>query len=223
MITHGSMSFWVNYHAFARYCQKSGGKALLPSGSSFRLELPLMFFLEEVGSFAETQRAYQRFVNDFGPDDFNSLKRFALKGLEKANISELLALMRFGVYDATLFKNILPTLKILSGRVTFNERAQLAKTMHKVWENYFVIHEPQDLAFEMASIFYTLGFYQDSLAFFKHSIQEFGYSPDAYFNSALCYYQLREDTLFLRTVKAAKQAYPDFEKFAELDWLDLSA
>ncbi|MEL6255530.1 MAG: SAM-dependent methyltransferase [Bacteroidota bacterium] len=223
MVTHGSMSFWVNYHAFASYCKKIGGKALLPTGSSFRLELPLMLFLEEGDSFVETQVAYQRFVNDFGPDDFNSLKRFSLKGLEKANISELLALMRFGVYDSTLFKNILPTLKILSGRVTFNERAHLARTMHKVWENYFIIHEPQDLAFEMASIFYTLGFYQDSLVFFKYSIQEFGYSPDTYFNSALCYYQLREDKLFLKTVKAAKQAYPEFEKFSELDRLDLSA
>jgi len=223
MATHGSMSFWVNYHAFASYCQKVGGKALLPTGSSFRLELPLMLFVEDWDSFTETQLAYQRFVNDFGPDDFNSLRRYALKGLNTANISELLALMRFGVYDATLFKNILPTLKILSGRVTFNERAHLARTMHKVWENYFEIHEPQDLAFEMASIFYSLGFYKDSLVFFKRSIQEFGYTADTYFNSALCYYQLREDQLFLKTVKAAKKAYPDFAKFAELDRLDLSA
>lgn len=223
MATHGSISFWVNYHAFATYCQKMGGKALLPTGSSFRLELPLLLFVEEGDSFVETQLAYQRFVNDFGPDDFNSLRRYALKGLEKANISELLALMRFGVYDATLFKNILPTLKILSGRVTFNERAHLARTMHKVWENYFEIHEPQDLAFEMASIFYSLGFYKDSLVFFKRSIQEFGYTADTYFNSALCYYQLREDQLFLKTVKEAKHAYPDFAKFAELDRLDLSA
>ncbi|MEM6805169.1 MAG: hypothetical protein AAF696_27480, partial [Bacteroidota bacterium] len=223
MVTHGSMSFWVNYHAYALYCQKSGGKAYLPTGSSFRLELPLMFFLDHWESYPETASAYQRFVNDYGPDDFNSLRRFILRGLDKAKITELMALLRLGFYDATLFKNLLPTLKILSGRVTFNERAHLAESMHKVWDNYFVIHEPEDLAFEMASIFYGLGFYLDSLTFFQHSVALYGHTPDTFFNSALCYYQLREDEKFIETVKEAKIAFPNFEKFDELNKLDLSA
>ena len=40
---------------------------------------------------------------------------------------------------------------------------------------------------------------------------------------ALCYYQLREDSLFLKTLTEAKLSFPAFKKFAHLDILDLEA
>ena len=74
IITHGSFSLWVNYHALGQFCKKKGGKALFPAYSTFHLELGCLFFLPESDSYQHTNAAYQRFVNNFGPDDFNSIK-----------------------------------------------------------------------------------------------------------------------------------------------------
>jgi hypothetical protein len=44
-----------------------------------------------------------------------------------------------------------------------------------------------------------------------------------YYNRALCYYQLREDTLFLTTLNEAKRQFPNFKNNAHLETLDLGA
>jgi hypothetical protein len=45
IITHGSFSLWVNYHALGTYCKKQGGKVLFPgfSNFSFRNRLHVVF------------------------------------------------------------------------------------------------------------------------------------------------------------------------------------
>ncbi|MBK8626857.1 MAG: hypothetical protein IPN86_15210 [Saprospiraceae bacterium] len=51
----------------------------------------------------------------------------------------------------------------------------------------------------------------------------YGNVADVYYNKILCYYQLRKDDLFTSTLREAKLAFPDFEKYAHLDQLDLAA
>jgi len=77
IITHGSFSIWVNYHAYRWFCEKQGGRGLFPAFSNFYLELACLMLVPAPGSYTETQNAYRRFVDDFGPDDFNGFKRFA--------------------------------------------------------------------------------------------------------------------------------------------------
>ncbi|MEZ4883135.1 MAG: SAM-dependent methyltransferase [Chitinophagales bacterium] len=222
MITHGSMSFSVNYHAFAAYCKKQGGKALFPSFSTFELELGCLFFLPETETYTETQAAYQRVVDDYGPDDFHGHKKFMYKHIKNINLPELIGMLRLAAYDSTLFRNVLPRLKKLSTQLTFNERTRLAQTMRQTWDMYFTGIEPDDLAFEIAGIFYQLGFYEDALTYFEYSVELFGYTADGYYNKALCYYQLRKDMLFKRTVLEAKLHFAE-ENFDFLDNLDLKA
>jgi len=178
MITHGSLSFWVNYHALGAYCEKHHGKALFPTYASLHLELACLFFLPE-------------------PDT--------------------------GAYDSTMFRNLLPHIKNLSKRITVNDRTRLAQTMHRVWEMYFTLNEDYDMAFDIGGVFYSLGYYKEALNYFAHSVKQFGEKPDIFYNSALCYYHLRQDDLFLKTVTEAKAAFPNYENFAHLDKLDLTA
>ncbi len=156
MITHGSMSFWVNYHAFDLYCQAQGGSSLLPSYSNISVELNCLLLLPESESYTETHIAYKCFVNNFGPDDFNVLKNFAYKQIAHMTLLELLALLRLSAYDSTMFINVLPRLKQITHRISFNDRARLAETMHKTWETYFTLKETEDLAYEIGGMFYAL-------------------------------------------------------------------
>ena len=223
IVTHGSFSLWVNYHALGRYCEKQGGKALFPSFSTFHLEIACLLFSEEAESYQYTNAAYQRFVNDYGPDDFNSLKKIGYNNVSKLMLIDLIALIRMGAYDSTFFVKLFPRLKQVSHSISTNQRNRLAQTIHQVWDLYFNINEPIDLAYELGGFFYDLGFYEEALQYFQYSINESGQKPDIYYNQVLCYFQLRKDVLFTQTLKEAKLAFPESTLFEHLDTLDLAA
>ncbi len=223
MIKHGSFSFWVNYHALGSYCKKHGGVAMFPEYSNFHLDLGALLFLPEPETYSETKIAYEHFVNDFGPDDNNSIKLFAYRNIAKMNTKEIIAWLRLSGYDSTLFKNILPLIKQLIRQISVNERTRLAQTMHRIWDGYFTLDEEFDMAFEIGGMMYALGYYQEALDYFAFSIKQFGEKADIYYNKALCHYHLHQDDLFLKIVKEAKAAFPDYENFKQLDKLDLAA
>ncbi|MCB0650029.1 MAG: SAM-dependent methyltransferase [Saprospiraceae bacterium] len=223
IITHGSFSVWVNYHALGAFCKKQGGNAMFPAFASLYLQLGCLQFLPDGETYRETGAAYQRFVNDFGPDDLNGLKRFTYQNFRQMNLMELIAILRLFGYDSTIFKNLLPWLKKICKQVTFNERTRLAQTMHQTWEMYFTIYESFDLAYEIGGIFYDLGFYGDALLYFGHSAKLFGPKADIFYNQALCHYQLRDDVHFVETLQQGRDQFPGYEKFEKLELLDLEA
>ncbi len=223
MITHGAMSFWVNYHALGIYCKKNKGTVLFPSLSTFNLAIGCLLFLEDGAQYTETHSAYQRFIDDFGPDDFNSIKKTVYNNISRLNLMELISMLRLSAYDSTFFINLLPRLKQVSTKISFNERARFAQTMHETWRLYFTLNESYDLAFEIGGMMYALGYYKEALEYFEHSIALFGQKADIYYNKALCYYHLREDDLFLATVAEGKAAFPEYKNYTHLDSLDLNA
>ena len=223
MIVHKSMSFWVNFHALGAFCKKNGGKAIFPDSSSFNLELACLMFVENSDAYPEMQSAYQRFVNDFGPNDYNNLKKMTYRHIATMTLPELLPMIRLSSYDSSFFVNVLPRIKQLARRISFEERVKLSKCMHQVWAMYFTFNETFDLGYEMGGLFYDLGFHQEALVYFKASTQLFGPKADVFYNQILCHYQLRQDELFAQTLIIAKSAFPEYEQFAHLEKLDLEA
>lgn len=222
MVTHGSLSFWVNFHALGQFCERQGGKTLFTKFPNTHMELGCFLF-QESKDFTETKLAYDRFVNHFGPDDFNGIKKFTYKNMARMDLDELVGMLKLSHYDSTFFKNVLYRFKQLSTRVTFKQRNRLAQTMKEVWNMYFTLYEDFDMAYEMGGIFYDLGFYKEALSYFSASTSLFGEKADVFYNQILCYYQLREDALFVSTLAAAKLQFPNYERFKQLDALDLNA
>lgn len=224
MVTHGgSFSFLVNYHALGAYCEKKGGIANFPSDSNNSIEVACLMFLPDSESYTQTSKAYQKYVNDYGPDDFNTLKNFSYKHVERMSLEEIIGLLRLGAYDSTLFNNFLPRIKQVSKEVSYNQRTALADTMNATWNMYFTLNEAKDLAFEIGGMFYQLGYYQPALNYFQLSTNQYGQTADGFYNQALCYYQLRADEQFKETLKEANVLFPDFKAFAHLNTLDLGA
>jgi hypothetical protein len=222
LVKHGSFSIWVNFHALASLCRKLGGKAMLPSYSSFHLDLGTMLFLDDADSFYHTEEAHKKSVDDFGPDDFNSIKKLTYYNITTLNTKDLLSLLRLSVYDSTFFIKLLPRLKQASKKITLMERRRIAETMHIIWNRYFSIGEEYDLAYEIAGFFYDLGFYEDALIYFNHSVELHGVKPDILYNKALSYYQLRQDKRFNEMLVEGKKTFPNHEIFKTLEKLDLN-
>lgn len=223
MITHGSLSFWVNFNALETFCKKSGGHAFFSTANNFQFELGCLLFLSDDNSYEETQIAYQRFVNDFGPGDYNSLKKASYKNIAHATLSELFTMIRLSAYDSSFFMAILPRIKQLARRISKKQRILLNKTMHQVWDMYFTLYEKEDLAYEIGGLLYDLGFYQEALQYFVNSTTTLGEKADVFYNQILCHYQLRQDDQFRSTLKVAKAKFPNYKRFAQLEALDLNA
>ena len=223
IIKHGSFSVWVNYHALLSYCEKKNGTSLFPSSSTFYSQLGCLFFLPEEYLYPETTAAYQRFVNDFGPDDFNGIKRLTYNHIATMRLPEILSILRLSSYDYMLFSNLLPRIKQLVKHITFNERRRLKQAMDKTWAMYFSLNETNDLASEIGGILYDLGYYKEALSYYHFSTEHYGHTPDIIYNRILCYYQLREDEKFSKTLDQGRKLFPNFQEYDHLDKLDLNA
>lgn len=221
IVRHGSLSLWVNYHALNAYCEKQGGTSLFPALSNFYLEVGCLQFLVDKEPYHFIDAAYQQFVNEFGPDDFNSMKRLAYANMASMGLKDLLAFYRLSYYDSTFFIKLLPRLKHVCKTVTVAERRRLGETLHRVWQFYFNIEEAFDLAYEIGGILYDLAFYTEALDYFQSSTASHGPNADVYYNQALCYYQLREDDKFFKTLNEGKKMFPSFELFKQLDKLEM--
>jgi len=223
IITHGSFSLWVNYHALGAFCLKKGGKILFPTYSTFHAEIGCLFFLAKAESYQYTNGAYQRYINDFGPDDFNSLKKMTYSNISKLKLSELIALLRLSAYDSTFFRKVLPRLKQMAKTITHKERNRIAQTLRRVGHFYFNIGETNSLFFEIGGLFYDLGYYEDALDFYQDSVHATERQADHYHNQLLCYFQLRQDDLFRKTLQEAQTLFPEHVALMELDKLNLNA
>ncbi|WP_235296594.1 SAM-dependent methyltransferase [Portibacter marinus] len=209
IVAHGSFSLWVNYHALGAYCAQEGGMSLFPSFSNFHLELGCLLFGSKSDPFFETKAAYEKFVNNFGPDDFMTIKKLAYTHIATLNLKELIALFRLSAYDSSFFIKLLPRVKQLSLSLTLEEKERLVETLNAIWNMYFHINESFDLAFELGGIFYDVGHYSNALELFQYSIVHYGDKVDSYHNQALCFYQLREDDAFLKTVNHGITLFPE--------------
>lgn len=222
VIVHGSFSLWVNYHALDQYCVKSGGTTLFPSYSNFHLEIACLFFLTDVKKYKNSIESYRQVVDEFGPDDFNTIKHLAYQNVSRLSMKELIALFRLASYDSIFFVKFLPRLKLVAKEITFKERQRLAQTINEVWNMYFDINEELDLAYEFGGISYDLGYYEMALQYFTFSEGNFGEKADTFYNRALCYYQLRKDVLFLETLQQGKKSFPKATLFKSLEHLDMN-
>jgi len=223
MITHGSMSMAVNFHALGSYCDKKGGVSKFSEYSNFDLELGCLLIVKDAKSYSETLSSYERFVNNYGPDDFNGMKLFSYKHIASMTMRELIGAIRMSHYDSTVFIKLLPRIKQVMQHISRSDRDRLNQTLHRAWSMYFTFNETHDLAFEIGGMLYALGYYQEALDYFNHSVRLYGHTTDEYYNRILCHYQLRQDALFSAQLKEGKATFPNFDGWTYLDGLDLNA
>jgi len=223
VIKHGSFSFWVNYHGLGAYCNKKGGISLFPNYSTFHIELTCFLMLDHSDHYRHTAFAYERFVNDFGPDDIDTIKKLAYKNAFELELFEIIALIRMAAYDSSFFMKFLPRIKILIQNISIEDRRRLSQILSQVGYFYFHIGEPEDVAYEIGGIYYDLGYYEESLMYFQTSIMHYGHKEDAYYNMGLCYYNLRMDVQFVDILTKVRQVFPHSPFIAQLEKLDLLA
>jgi tetratricopeptide (TPR) repeat protein len=192
MAIHGSFSYLVNYHVFKLYCTNRGGDHFFPTHRNDSITHGCLLLLSNPSLFAETKMAYQRFVNDFGPDDFYTLKQLFVATKHNLTLQELLACLRLSSYDARFFGQLLPQLTELITNADDGGKWDIFQVLHHVWEMYYPLGEEEDLAFNIGVLLFNMNFPKEALSYFLLSEKLYGYSANRSYNIALCHYQLTD-------------------------------
>ncbi len=187
-VLHGSFSLSVNYHAFAAWCEKAGGVALVPHHPHRSLAVLALLLTDRAADHRETMRCYDRTIGGFGPDDFYTVTRQAREQFGVMGVQEILSHLRLARFDSHLLLHALPRLAELATDLDADMAMQVRLAADRAWEGYFPLGEAEDLANRIATLLYALDDYDGALAYFDRSIAIYGADTGTLFNMALCHH-----------------------------------
>lgn len=186
LVRHGSFSLSVNYHAIKEFCERSGGLAMFPGVQHHSLNVSACLMVDGAAGHLETRRAYQRHVQDFSPDDFFVLTRHAVRTIGQMSVAEILTYLRLSHDDSHLLALSLPRLRELAAALDRDEHRAVREAIDRVWDLYFPLKEPLDLADGIARLLFEMTDYQKAFDFFARSIEISGPDEGTVANMELC-------------------------------------
>jgi tetratricopeptide (TPR) repeat protein len=192
-VRHGSVSLPVNYHAFTSFCGHGGGMALAPASHHQSINVIGLLMVTDPAAHGETRNAYQRHVQEFGPDSFFTITRHARQSIPQMSARDILAYLHLSHHDSHQFARYLPRLQQLAADFDEAARQDVAAAIEKVWAHYFPLGEELDLANQIATLFYAMDDYLPALIYFARSSEIYGEDTGTLYNMAACHYLLGEN------------------------------
>lgn len=216
LATHGSFSLTVNYHAFCHYCTHQAGLALSPRHQQANLDLVCLLFLTDANTYSETINAYDRFVGDYSPDDYFSLKKLIEQHFATLTYRDIMAVIRLSGYDGRIFRQMLPRLLEILPTIYDNQRWNLFLSIPRIWDTYYPLGESDDLAEDLGDLLFALAFYQEAILYFEKSVMIYGKTAHILYKIAICYYLLGDFSNASLIIKELLADDPDNVDLQEL-------
>ncbi len=208
---HGSFSLRVNYDAIGRYVTGRGGKALQPRRNPASLIVSAFLLGDYPGGHPETDQAYRGAVEEFGPDDFFTLKNAILESVDDYSLEQLLAFLKMSRWDSRIFNGCFSRFMHCAEDAAKEQKHALHAAARQVWDMYYHLGESTDVAFNIGTLLCQMRFFREALTFFGHSIDSYGHSPGTDYNMALCHVDLCEIDKALECVGRALELDAEFE------------
>jgi tetratricopeptide (TPR) repeat protein len=187
MVTHGGcFSMMVNYHAFEEYFLRRGGHAMHPPHAAASINVSAFQLGLDAGRDVETKLAFNDSVVEAGPDDFFSLYKVLQNSAEQLTLEQILSYLRLSGWDHLIVIECFPVMMEHIRTSHVGLLIELRQAVGRVWENYFPIREPHDLAFILGMLLSQMLCFSDALDFFIRSHQLYGPDKATWFNMAVC-------------------------------------
>ncbi|NET40667.1 SAM-dependent methyltransferase [Okeania sp. SIO2B3] len=183
---HGCFSLSVNYPILQDFCEQNGGIALMPAVKHNSICVVCLIMCDGASRYLETQGAYNRHVQTFGPDDFFTITKHARQTIDQMNLEAILAYLRLSYYDSHQFARYIPRLMELAPSFTAQEKVAIAEAIEQVWHLYFPLGEDRDLANLIAKLCYKIKEYAQALTYFQYSTDMYGEDSETSNYIALC-------------------------------------
>lgn len=209
VVPHGSgFSLMVNFDLIARHTRRLGGVAVLPRDPARSLVVAA-FVRGEVADPAGLTAAMQDHLVDTGPDNF-FLVRPLLGGSE--SVESMLACLRLTHFDPVLLVELLPRLLETLPGVPDQGRDEVERVLLRVWDNWFPIGEPTDLALCLGLAFSAMDRFARAADFLELSVKEHPDSAPAAFAMGVARRGLRDLEVARRWADRALEIEPGFSQ-----------
>jgi tetratricopeptide (TPR) repeat protein len=193
IIHHGSFSLTANYHAIQQVYAQKGAQTLFTEHYYNHLNVGCILMLPQLAAYADTRLAFHRCMEQFGPDDFFSLKEWMDPQMELLEVRHFLSIWRLSGYDAQLFRQGAKRMMALLPTSSEEDLEDIRRGIHRMWEGYYPMDEQYDVAFDCGMLLYEMFRYADALIFFQRSLEQHEAQVPVYYNMAICHYELGAD------------------------------
>jgi hypothetical protein len=191
VVFHGSgFSLMVNFDFLARHVRQHGGRAILPREPARSLVVAA-FVRGELTAPAQLEAWVADELLGIGPDDYFTLRPRLSSGTE-VSIETLLAGLRLSHFDPTLLVELLPALLEMLPGLPERMRSEVERVLLRVWDNYFPIGEPIDMALCVGLGFSAMERFAAAVDFLERSVKEYPESAPAAFAMAVARRGLRD-------------------------------
>lgn len=210
LLSHGSFSMPVNYHAIGAVTESLGGIYLAPGPKPSHLSVVgLAFGLNDHESHSISS-AYHDEMRTLGPDAFYTLKKSFEQMSASFNPATMLAFLQLAQADSDLFRQLFPSLlpHLVGDPATL--RSEWLRMIEDVWAGYFPIGEADDLAGAIAGVLLTLQQPGRSLEYLRRA-EALGYlSPQNRVRMADARYAMGDLTAALQEIEIALDRDPTY-------------
>ncbi|WP_413167780.1 tetratricopeptide repeat protein [Capilliphycus salinus ALCB114379] len=211
MAFHGNcFSLMVNYHAIGQYVINQGGQTLHTPHRHTSLNISAFLFGHPPTNYAETRHAYQEAIVNNSPDDFFNLKKAIEYHCDRLSLQQIIAYLRLSGWDTKIFLGCLSPLTQQIESASNSQRQELIQVIQNIWDTYYPIGEPQDLAFQLGELLIKLQDYHTASWYFQQSLKLYGLQPNTLYNLGLCYHHLNKPDASLYCLHQVQALDPTF-------------
>ena len=198
LISHGSFSLDVNFHALGLYFELSGGNAFL---QSYRDGIKTNVFLTKPTATPLLEQTIEEVCENFSPADyFYYHRRFRNDDFQAKSALSQFNLGRHDPYVFSLFVD-----KICSSLKTSHNKALVEAYLELIPKFYMHIYPlpaGTDYYFDLGLLLHTLEYYEAALPYFEESLKIYGEKFASLYNLGVCLYMAGK----------VKESEPFFEK-----------
>jgi hypothetical protein len=211
LVHHGSgFSLMVNFDFLARHARRAGGLAILPQEPARSLVVGA-FVRGDVDDPAGFEAGVRDQLLDTGPDNWFSI-RPVLTSSPSLSADGLFAGLRLSRFDPTLLVELLPGLLEVLPAVPDTAKGEVERVLLRVWDNWFPIGEPVDLALCVGLAFSAMERYPQAIDFLDLSVKEHPDSAPAAFSMAVARRGVHDLRAALEWVTKALELDPGFSE-----------
>ncbi|WP_458633392.1 SAM-dependent methyltransferase [Paenibacillus sp. CMAA1364] len=193
IIHHGSFSLTANYHAIQTHFEAQGAHSIFTKHHYKNLNVGCILMIPDPISYYNTRLAYRRFIDQFGPDDFFTMKEWFDEYVDQMDLRHILSFWRLGSYDAQLFlqsaKRMLEVLPMSADE----EIEDLHIGIECMWEGYYPLGEKSDVALNSGMVLFEMECYEDALKCYERSLNLDDANSATLYQMAICSSELDKD------------------------------
>jgi len=219
IVTHGSFSIMVNYHALGEFFKKSGGDCW---HQKIRESIKTSVFLigDDFDKLPFTYRAIRNFIDDFGPGDFFNFHKHLGATKDSCSLKTIVSHMNFCHWDPRIFNlfihKIIKEIRSANPVLVQALNEGVERLVHNVYEMPG-IHEAY---FNIGWFLHAVDRFEEALFYYRKVSKLHRQDFTIMYNMALCYSSMKKYKKALSYFKQAKSMKHDSKETDEwIAWL----